>query len=241
MIPNVGGIIYGWIIQPLIQSITMATANHVSTENTVTDPVLCSRTHLPRHAMAIRLFVIGAMLCIAIDATPRVFKSQSLRSIKVRVNTTLRYLGLSQGDWPLFAPNPSVDNPRIVAEVLDGENQKGTWSSPEWSRSSIWEKFYRFRHMNYYQRVGRNVQASSDLADYLHRSIPDRETIIPSIRFDADYELLPPAEFVPPIRAIKVYEYKRRLLLNDGEPLPNQAETNWTNHSQLAAQRKYHP
>ncbi|MFN7731334.1 MAG: hypothetical protein ACK5OB_05500 [Pirellula sp.] len=186
-----------------------------------------------------RTFALLAMIAMAIDTTPG--STKLLNGIQGPVNDALNTLGLAQGDWPLFAPNPSVRNHRLLAELRDANDHPATWSSPEWTRASIWEKFYRSRDMNFYQRLGRNVHASSDFADYLHRAIPVRESATPSIRFDDQYEVLPMVDLAPPIQSIRLYEYQRRLLLTPGEPLPDVANTNWTNHSVLLSQRKYDP
>jgi hypothetical protein len=192
-----------------------------------------------RKVVAIRIFVAVCAVAIAIETLPSSWLA--IRPAKNWLNMKLGYLGLSQGDWPLFAPNPVLKNGMISAEVSDSKHQQAMWNSPDWARSSSWQKFYRFRHMNYFQRVGKNRLALSDLADYLHLAIPGREPARPSVRWSESNEILPPAQLVPPILFVKLYQHRQSMVLIDKAPLPKQSDTTWSNQSSFLLRREYSP
>ncbi len=206
---------------------------------TTNDEQQAASARTPAGVMAIRGFVFVFAVSVVVDTLPNSWIAMS--PLKKWFNTNLGYMGLSQGDWPLFAPNPILKNGFIVAEVVDSENQQATWNSPDWARSSAWQKFYRFRHMNYFQRVGLNRYVCSDLADYLHRAIPSRVHATPHIRWSESNEILPPAELVLPIVKIRLYQFQQRMILTEETPLPKKSETTWSNRNRFLFQREYLP
>lgn len=190
-----------------------------------------------RQRFAIRLGVTMTAILIAIDTMPT--NISFMQPLKNVVFPILGSIGLAQGDWPLFAPNPVLKNGSIVAEVCDRSGQQGTWSSPDWARTTPWEKFYRFRHMNYYQRVGLNHYAAMDLADYLHRAIPTKEHAVPAMRWSESNDLIPGVALTPPIIDIKLYQYQQRMVLSKNNPMPSQSETIWSNQNRFLLRREY--
>lgn len=188
---------------------------------------------------AIPLFVLMFASAIAIDTYP---KNWAYRSpLKETVHGILGALGLQQGDWPLFAPNPRIRTGLIVGEILDGEGNTALWVSTDWAKASVWEKFYRARHLNYLQRVIQNSTASTDLADYLHSAIPHRERVEPGIRWTEDSEPKMSDPLVPPVRQIVLYHHLRRIILAPGEPLPSSSDIIWSQKSTFLVKRDYEP
>lgn len=159
---------------------------------------------------------------------------------KVRsvVNKVHQILGISQGDWPLFAPNPSLTNGMVVAEVEDSQNQLFVWSSRNWSESSVWEKFYRFRHMNYHQRVVNNIDACNDLADYLLHAIPSKEQLTPSIQFDSSGAPTNSNSPRLPIKRIRLYKHRNEISIPDSGPWASSEEIMWLLQSTFLCQRE---
>ena len=66
---------------------------------------------------AIRWFVAIVGVCIAMDTIPR--ERFPVPGFQDWLHRQLDRLGLSQGSWPLFAPNPVLNNGLVVAEVTD--------------------------------------------------------------------------------------------------------------------------
>ncbi len=126
--------------------------------------------------ICIRCFVAIALVIIATDTAPR---WQVVTPLQNQLRPVLNLTGLWQGDWPLFAPNPVINNGWISAEfyasgetspLLDSDNKPLGWNSPIWSECTSWNKFYRFRHMNYFNRAAyRGKDVLDDLSDYIAR------------------------------------------------------------------------
>ena len=188
---------------------------------------------------AIRLGAILFCVFVAIDVIP---ESYSLASRpKAWVHSVLVPLGLSQGDWPLFAPNPVLNNGVLVAELTDHSGNPATWTSVDWQEASVWTKFYRFRHMNYQQRLPNTYTAASDFADYLLRAIPAEESAVGSIRWSPDNQMLEPAAIEPPMREIKLYKYRNTMVLEVGQPLPKIDQTQWSTQINFLVRRESQP
>jgi hypothetical protein len=81
-------------------------------------------------------------------------------------------IGLWQGQWVMFSPNPVLNNAWYSLEVERAEGEPETvWISPAWQEASGWERFRRFREMNYFSRLcaDRNHLAARDFTDWLLR------------------------------------------------------------------------
>jgi hypothetical protein len=189
--------------------------------------------------IGIPCFVLAFAVAAAIDTFPETWGMKI--PIRSDVNRALSWLGLQQGDWSLFAPNPIIHEGMVVGEILDASGNTAIWTSTEWAKASIWEKFYRFRHLNYSQRVVRNPGASKDLADYLKRSIPDREKAIPTIRWSEDDEPLMSDSIHPPIRQIVLHHHLKRMIREPDEPRPSHADILWGKNIEFLVRRDYEP
>lgn len=179
---------------------------------------------MKRHAIRIA----AGLFCIVvlIDTIPESYTW--VRGAKAWIHPVLVGLGLSQGDWPLFAPNPVLNNGVIVAELTDGNGNPATWTSTDWGRASVWTKFYRFRHMNYHQRLTNTHLAAVDFAKYLLKSVPYTEPAVGSIRWSSDNQMLEPAEIEPPIQEVRLYQYRNTIVLQASQPLPSFEQTAWS-------------
>lgn len=137
-----------------------------------------------------RVFVLVLAAAWTLDALPQDVPGKApLRPIAV---TILRPLGLETGPWSMFAPDPTVDNAWLTATRADTASPNNLsfaaaipepiWSSPQWADVPAWEKFYRFRHLNYSNRIRlpANRAAARDLARYLDRQYPaeDPEAVL---------------------------------------------------------------
>ena len=187
----------------------------------------------------IRCFVAAWIILVAIDTLPTAYSP--FTSLKYETNHRLRHLGLSQGDWPLFAPDPVLMNGVIVAELIDQKRNPHSWSSIDWSQASIWEKFYRFRHMNYLQRVGNTTAATEDLADYAKRVLPNQNDQVNHGPWYPAIQFMEPVPLEPPIVESKIFQFEQRMVIPDDKTLPKQADTIWSTYSKFLAKREYVP
>jgi hypothetical protein len=185
----------------------------------------------------IQAFVLVFAIAVAVDVTPNSWVPHSV--IRAKVRGGLGYLGLAQGEWSLFAPNPGMRTGFIVGEVRDGSGNIAAWTSPDWSQQSIAAKFLKFRHLNYYQRVVLVHQASNDLADYLQRSIPTRERVEPGIRLTEDLTIVPSDPIVPPIKQVILHYHHPLINLAYEEPIPKPTELVITETDRFLVKRDY--
>jgi hypothetical protein len=183
----------------------------------------------------IRIFLACLMFAILIDTSPSFLAP--LVPIRKPVNTILNSMGLGQGDWPLFAPNPVINNGTIVAEIEDKNQHRFQWNSPDWSTKSVWYKFHQFRHMNFYQRLPRYPLACENFADYLDLAIPAHQTVTPITDLTLTSENLPPPDFIKPVHQLKLYYAQFQLVPLDG-PIPPLVEDEvWSYQMRLLLQR----
>ena len=97
-----------------------------------------------------RIFLLIVMVLITIDVWP---VQRWNRIAKQPVAQSLDMIGLRQGSWAMFTPNPVLNNRWFSAEMTTKDGKITNWDSPLWSRASVWDKFVQFRHVNYYNRV----------------------------------------------------------------------------------------
>lgn len=119
--------------------------------------------------------VAGSLaLTIAIETCPRQFWGAQVA--KEILSPVTARTGLWQGEWPLFAPDPVLNNAWLSAELTAPDGTLETWNSTYWASSSGWDKFRHFRMMNYANRIAtRKLSARRDLAAYLLRDVFHRE------------------------------------------------------------------
>jgi len=187
--------------------------------------------------LLIRAFVIVFAIAVGVDIIPDSWVSHSV--IRTHARRGLGYLGLAQGEWSLFAPNPGMRTGFIVGEVRDGAGNIAVWKSPDWSQESIATKFLKFRHLNYYQRTVLNREASNDLADYLQRSIPTREKVEPGIRLTDELTIVPSDPIVPPIKQVILHHHHPLINLAYEEPIPKPTELVTTETDRYLVKRDY--
>lgn len=185
-----------------------------------------STSHPKRRLWCIRIFLLCMMAAISIDTLPSYLATYV--PIRKPINTLLNTIGIGQGDWPLFAPNPVINNGTLIAEIQDQENHRFQWSSPDWSKQTVWYKFHQFRQMNFYHRLPRHPLACRDMANYLCGAIPTQQPITPMADFTQASENVAPPLFVPPIRELNLYNAQFKLVPPDDATLPQAEDIFWS-------------
>ena len=119
----------------------------------------------------------------------------------------------------MFAPDPVLNNGWFTAEIQKADGTQAQWNSPFWIESDSRDKFLRFRHLNYYNRLPSlwYHPAREDLADYLARQ--------------SDV----------PVDSIKLYHTRMRLIMPEDGSLPKRDEVDWMFSSEIVAKRSYAP
>lgn len=124
-----------------------------------------------RRKLAAGAFIVCFVTVSIIDATPAV--SDAHARLQERLDPMLDALGLWQGDWQLFAPNPRGVNLWISARMV-GEGAPLEWRSPEWRDLGPFRKLFFVRHMKFVEliRLDENRDAWEAFADYPLRQVP---------------------------------------------------------------------
>ncbi len=171
----------------------------------------------------IRVFAFVFIGAIVLDTLPGSWSC--LQRPKFYVSQVLKPIGLAQGEWTLFSPNPDVDNGWFSAEIVDYQDVKTQWMSPIWSEWTIWEKFYQFRHINFYNRLAttKYMQAWDDFADYLGRQYRERHAQVQ-------------------LKQVSLYRNSMRMLpLPDDGTLPPAEDLAWMTSNEFLTKRTSAP
>ncbi|MCB1122476.1 MAG: hypothetical protein KJT03_13065 [Verrucomicrobiae bacterium] len=91
------------------------------------------------------------ILVLAIDTIPaRLGIHKTLQSW---VEPVLDKVGLWQGRWELFGPEPASTNNAVAADILMADGRLFHWTSPDPAKWTVWQKFRNFRWNEYYDTV----------------------------------------------------------------------------------------
>jgi len=148
-----------------------------------------------------RIFVNGfiaiVVAVIAIDTLP-----QSPGAVRRALTPVLTRLGLNQGYWDLFAPEPDRANTRLKAEITYRDGDKRTWHGPDWSTVSVWEKWAGHRRFEWYDHVVMQSAAPAwepwcrHIVRTMRPDFPDAERGV-EIRMQYMDSIIPPASEKP--------------------------------------------
>ncbi|MFT3926621.1 MAG: hypothetical protein QM778_29020 [Myxococcales bacterium] len=97
------------------------------------------------------VLLMGALLQ---DALPG--DSPARTSLRQLCGQVLYPLGLWQGDWKLFAPDPKRTNAWIEAKVTFRNGESGSWKSPDWEQQSAGDEILQGRHAKWWDALRRD-------------------------------------------------------------------------------------
>jgi hypothetical protein len=166
-------------------------------------------------------FCLVLMSIMFLDVLPR--SVPGLQGIKSVLNAGLNRVGLWQGPWTMFTPDPVIGNGWFSDELTLSDGSVLKWDSPYWADKGTWEKFVRFRYVNYYNRLylPANAAGIGDLQDYLAR------TLVP-----ADG---------PQVVSSMMSRTRMQLLLPEDGTLPTLDENEWVFTAEPYGRRNYEP
>ena len=164
---------------------------------------------------AVRWFVILLITVMFVDSAPQSWSW--LRRPKRAVSVVLNRIGLWQGEWSMFAPDPVLNNGWFTAEIHSPDGTVSQWNSPYWITSNSGDKFLRFRYLNYFNRLPAPFYqpARNDFADYLARKSP------------------------VPVESVKLFHTRTRLIMPEDGSLPKRDEVDWMFSSEILTKRTY--
>ncbi len=165
---------------------------------------------------AVKWFVAIVTSVMAFDVYPPEYFAWP--DLKQKFNQSLSFVGLEQSQWRLFAPDPGLHAWWFEAEIDNGNEPPSRWVSPQWPKETNWSKFYRFRELNYYDRLGQtpNEAALEDFTQWIQQ-----QQVAPE-----------------KVRSITVYKVEK-VMLSDSAGFPTPDETLWTFSRLRVAHREY--
>ena len=106
--------------------------------------------------------IVALLVLIALDAMP--FSPELLRE---KVSPLLNAIGLKQGPWNMFGPNPDSVNERLSAEVQYADGTIAHWTSPDWRSEASLGRFSQSRRLEFLDNLTRFTPRPVTVDDYL--------------------------------------------------------------------------
>jgi hypothetical protein len=198
---------------------------------------------------AVRILAGALTLSIAVETMPGEFWGAA--TLKRYSNFITNRIGVWQGEWPLFAPDPIINNSWISAELWRPDGTlANTWNSPYWAGESGFEKFRNFRMLNYYNRlVFREIVVGQDLADYLlkHEFGFDMRPVDVSAegeeptQADGKVKTAGHNQTLPGSWQLVLHRNRLNISLPEEGGFPTREETTWVSTSKRFFTREYIP
>lgn len=181
------------------------------------EPILDRESGCRRRRLARFIFCVATCVVI-LDVIPPDWPG--FTRPKLLLSEILNRVGLWQGQWTMFAPDPVLTNASLSAEFEHADGKITYWVSPDWKRVGTFEKFYRFRYLNFFNRVhlDNNARALKDFADFISRN-----------------------ESKSPVVRLKIHRNSMTMLAPDDGRLPNRNDAIWVSRSDFLTERRYDP
>ena len=119
-----------------------------------------------------RNLLIGAILLgLTVDTLPAV-----PNRIRQALLPPLKLLGIDQGKWSMFDPEPDRQNHRISAVVYYADGSERTWRPPDWREQSRRERFLTHRQSKYCENIANPgfLSALPPLAHWIVRELENQ-------------------------------------------------------------------
>ena len=97
---------------------------------------------------AVNAFIALILLLLVIDTVP-----QSPGALRLGIGPLMWKLGIHQGLWTLFAPDPDRTNTRLKAEITYRDGERREWKGPDWRAVSAWDKWVGHRRREFLDHV----------------------------------------------------------------------------------------
>src|SRR5262249_19667851 len=97
---------------------------------------------------AVNAFVAVLLTGMFVDMLP-----QSPAALQMAITPWLKRVGIDQGMWNLFAPEPDRINTRLRAEITYRDGEKGEGRGPDGAQMAAWNKWVGHRRLEWYDHV----------------------------------------------------------------------------------------
>ncbi|MCA9603849.1 MAG: hypothetical protein R3A78_04620 [Polyangiales bacterium] len=119
---------------------------------------------------AINVFLVALLFVLGASGLPTIVDAQA--RLREWIDPFVDGIGLWQGQWELFAPEPDKINVAVVAIVEFDDGYVTDWRSPDWRTLTEFERFRHFRTGEYTDGIRQNANRGAwpALADYARRT-----------------------------------------------------------------------
>jgi hypothetical protein len=97
---------------------------------------------------AVNAFIATFLALVTIDMLP-----QAPSALQLAVAPLMVRLGIHQGLWNLFAPDPDRTNTHLRADITYRDGQRRQWDGPDWRQTSAWQKWAGHRHREWFDHL----------------------------------------------------------------------------------------
>ena len=162
---------------------------------------------------ACNLLIAAVLALILLDGLPTT--PEPLRAL---IDPAVDRLGIWQGPWHLYSPNPDGQNHRFRAEITYRDGTKHEWRSPGWRDYSPGERFLKHRESEYLDHVWgvANEPAWAPWADHLagmHRASDQPGSRPREVRMIIEIGDVPPPADGPWLPIEKATDYRDNWVL----------------------------
>src|SRR5262245_5659101 len=149
------------------------------------------------HLYAVNAFIAAILLIVVIDTLP-----QSPTALRLAIVPIATRLGINQGPWTLFAPDPDHTNTRLRAEIKYRDGEQRQWNGPDWRQVSAWEKWIGHRRREWFDHIALQNGAPAWEAWFRHLARSERPDFADAdrgaeVRVIYQEAVVPPAENRP--------------------------------------------
>jgi hypothetical protein len=97
---------------------------------------------------AINAFIAVALALMLIDSLPG-----SPQALQLAIQPVVRRMGIAQGPWSMFAPEPDRLNLRMRAEITYRDGKTAEWRSPDWRSQPLAQRWREHRHQEFGEMI----------------------------------------------------------------------------------------
>jgi hypothetical protein len=115
--------------------------------------------------ISVNVFIATIVFIVLIDTLP-----QTPKAVRTALTPLLIRLGINQGEWNLFAPEPDRVNTRWRVEITYRDGERRVWRGPDWAKVSPWQKWVQHRHVEWLDHVMNNGPAWEPWCRWLART-----------------------------------------------------------------------
>jgi hypothetical protein len=101
----------------------------------------------------LRLYAVNAFIAVIVTVVLLDTIPQTPKAVRAKIAPLLFRLGIHQGEWNLFAPDPDKANTRWHAEITYRDGEKREWQGSDWGQVSAWDKWIGHRHVEWSDHV----------------------------------------------------------------------------------------